>query len=255
MKKETQCSIFTSATLMVVTLSIVSIAFATAQTTGQAKGQTEHAVALLTRYEVKDEHPTQLRKAMGDYVLHSLNDESNIMCEAYYEQDNQSVLWLIERWNSYAALNKFRESNYANVMKSFEEETLVKTTRRFIRDLEPLSKSQWRRNATVNDDQRVIMLFVDAKNGTEQHFKDLYHVAMPHFRGEPGVITYQLSQLEDEATQFVTFEKFRSDEAFQYHLKFPPIKPVIAFLNSSIKKQPFQDGLHTLIEFAPLIRE
>ncbi len=62
------------------------------------------------------------------------------------------------------------------------------------------------------------MLFVDAKAGTEANFKDVYHTAMPKFRSEPGVITYQLSQLEEDATQFVTFEKFRSNEAFQFHL-------------------------------------
>jgi quinol monooxygenase YgiN len=78
---------------------------------------------------------------------------------------------------------------------------------------------------------------------------------MPQFRSEDGVVTYQLSQLEDDSTQFVTYEKFRSNEAFQFHLNFPPIRPVIDYLNTSIKKQPFQDGIHNLIEFAPLTRE
>lgn len=68
-------------------------------------------------------------------------------------------------------------------------------------------------------------------------------------------MTYQLSQFKEDSTQFVTFEKFRSNDAFQYHLKFPPIQPVIDYLNMSIKKQPFQDGIHNLIEFAPLSRE
>jgi quinol monooxygenase YgiN len=74
---------------------------------------------------------------------------------------------------------------------------------------------------------------------------------MPQFRSEPGVINYQLSQLQEDSTRFVTYEKFRSEDAFQYHLNFPPIQPVIDYLNSSIKKQPFQTGLHRLIEFAP----
>ncbi len=99
------------------------------------------------------------------------------------------------------------------------------------------------------------MLFVDAKQGTQHDFKAIYHKAMPQFRSEPGVVTYQLSEIEGDETKFVTYEKFRSDEAFQYHLKFPPIQPVIDYLNTSIKKPPFQDGIHNLIEFAPLTRE
>ena len=94
------------------------------------------------------------------------------------------------------------------------------------------------------------MLFVDSKVGTEANFKAVYHRAMPQFRSEPGVINYQLSQLEEDSSQFVTYEKFRNEDAFQYHLKFPPIQPVIDYLNTSIKKQPFQTGLHRLIEFA-----
>jgi len=78
---------------------------------------------------------------------------------------------------------------------------------------------------------------------------------MPQFRSEPGVINYQLSQLEEDGTQFVTYEKFRNEDAFQYHLNFPPIQPVIDYLNTSIKKQPFETGLHRLIEFAPVIRQ
>ena len=99
------------------------------------------------------------------------------------------------------------------------------------------------------------MLFVDSKEGTQEEFKATSHVAMPKFRSEPGVVTYQLSQVQGNDTKFVTFEKFRSQEAFQYHLNFPPIKPVIDYLQTSIKKQPFQSGLHRLIEFAPMTRE
>jgi len=99
------------------------------------------------------------------------------------------------------------------------------------------------------------MLFVDSKEGTQAEFKQTYHVAMPQFRSEPGVVTYQLSQVAGDDTKFVTFEKFRSPASFQYHLNFPPIQPVIDYLQTSIKQQPFQRGLHTLIEFAPLTRE
>lgn len=41
------------------------------------------------------------------------------------------------------------------------------------------------KNFKKEDNQLVIMLFVDGKKGTEQHFKDTYHIAMPQFRSEP----------------------------------------------------------------------
>lgn len=216
----------------------------------------QQAVASLTRYEVKPGYQEPFRKAVADYVSYSIAIESNIMAEAYYEKENPSILWVIERWDSNSAWMKAKSNAQSNGVNRLAEMALVKPLKTIqIKDLEPISKQQWRRTANKADSQLTIMLFVDAKVGTQETFKDVYHIAMPQFRSERGVVTYQLSQLEEDDTQFVTYEKFRSNEAFQYHLNFPPIKPVIDYLNSSIKKPPFQDGIHNLIEFAPLIRE
>lgn len=218
--------------------------------------QQQQAVARLTRYEVKPEYQDQFKKAIKDYVSYAIEIESNIMAEAYYERENPSILWITERWGSIEEWLKAKSNTQSQAVSRLAEMALQTPIKSIsIKDLETLSKQQWRKTANVADSQLTIMLFVDAKAGTQQRFKDVYHVAMPQFRSEPGVITYQLSQLEEDDTQFVTYEKFRSNAAFQYHLNFPPIQPVIDYLNSSIKKQPFQDGLHNLIEFAPLIRQ
>ncbi|MBT1687628.1 putative quinol monooxygenase [Dawidia soli] len=212
--------------------------------------------ARLTRYDVKPDYQTAFRNVVRDYVSHSLGRESNVLSEAYYEQEDPSVLWIIERWIDKVALEKAGKSVESRAIESLAKTALLKPAKRIdVKDLEPLSKQQWRSVVRKTDDPITVMLFVDAKAGTEQKFMAVYHTAMPQFRREPGVIAYQLSQLEGDSTQFVTYEKFRSEDAFQYHLKFPPIQPVIDYLHTSIKKQPFQAGLHKLIEFAPLTRE
>jgi len=213
-------------------------------------------IAKLTMYEVPENASEQFRKALKDYVTASLSSKENIMAEAFYEQDKPNILWLIERWNGKKNLEDFGKKTQAKALQSLTEKSL-KTSPKiyYVKDLEPLTKEQWRKTSKKEDNQLVIMLFVDGKKGTEQNFKDTYHIAMPQFRSEPGVVTYQLSEIEGDETQFVTYEKFRSNDAFQYHLNFPPIKPVIEYLETSIKKPPFQNGLHNLIEFAPLTRE
>lgn len=214
------------------------------------------AVSRLIRYEVKPGFLKEFREALSDYVLHALSIENNIMAEAYYEQEQPSVLWIIERWSSSNALDSIgREASFKTI-KLLSRKALKQPARVIhVKDLEPISKQEWRSAANAADSPLTIMLFVDAKAGTQDTFRSVYHIAMPLFRSEPGVVTYQLSQLEEDDTQFVTYEKFRSNDAFQYHLSFPPIQPVIDYLHTSIKKQPFQDGLHKLIEFAPLTRE
>ncbi|NII27585.1 antibiotic biosynthesis monooxygenase [Pseudoflavitalea sp. X16] len=209
-------------------------------------------VTVLTRYEVKKGYKKKFRKLLRKYVRQAIADKRNIMAEAYYEQENPSILWVIERWDSKSGLETRRNGAKFKLIKLLAEKKLVQPAKTiYVKDLEPISKKEWRREPEEEDKPITIMLFVDSKAGTEGAFKDVYHRAMPQFRGEPGVINYQLSQLEEDSTQFVTYEKFRSEDAFQYHLSFPPIQPVIDYLNTSIKKQPFQTGLHRLIAFAP----
>jgi quinol monooxygenase YgiN len=216
----------------------------------QAKTQ-DVPVAKLTRFELKQTYQGQFKNVISKYVKKALLDQDNIMAEAYYEKENPSVIWLIERWNDRKGLKKFDKTIEASAKIALTKPVQVY----FVKDLEPLSKLQWRKTAKTLDQPITIMLFVNAKKGTQQDFKNIYHQAMPQFRSEPGVVTYQLSEIEGDDTQFVTYEKFRSEEAFQYHLKFPPIQPVIDYLNTSIKRPPFQNGIHNLIEFAPLKRE
>lgn len=212
----------------------------------------EEAVAVLTRFDVKQGHLGKIKKLITKYVKQANKRSDNIMAEAFYEQEHPSVLWIIERWTNREALNKSRMDKKFRLIQSSALAKLVQSpVSTYITDLEPVSKEQWRIRAGQADQPLTIMLFVDSKPGTEKSFRSVYHTAMPQFRSEPGVINYQLSQLNDDSTRFVTYEKFRNEEAFQYHLKFPPIQPVIDYLNTSIKKQPFQAGLHRLIEFAP----
>lgn len=203
------------------------------------------ATAKITHFEVPENQLTRFRQVLKAYITQANAATKNIMAEAYTERDKPSSLWLIERWESKPDYEVFRKSAAAKKLAELAKPAAEMN----IQDLGPLSKSEWKRLPAKEDNPIVIMLFVDSKPGTLETFKTIYHTAMPSFRSEPGVITYQFSQSNDDNETFITFEKFRSDEAFQYHLNFPPIQPVIDYLNTSIKEQPFQKGLHTLIQF------
>lgn len=211
--------------------------------------------ARLTKYIVE---PAEIgfRSALSNYVHQAIVREANIMAEAYYEQNDTSVLWLIERWNNPDEWLQFHKGAAAKTLNDLAKVALkIDPEVTHVKDLEPLTKTQWRKAARKDDRPLTVMLFVDAKPGTQKSFQDIYHTAMPLFRGEAGVVTHQLSQLIADDTKFVTFEKFRDEAAFQFHLKFPPIQPVIDYLQKDIKNPPFQNGLHNLIEFAPSTRE
>ena len=206
----------------------------------------------LTQYHVKPSFREKFRQALSSYISSSLKAAGNIMAEAYYEETAPSILWLIERWSDRSFLDKNDGSPAAkNIMALTKDGLESPADVFFVQDLEPLPKAAYRKMPRAGDHPLTIMLFVDAKEGTEDNFKSLYHTAMPAFRNEPGVIAYQLSQVSADKTKFITYEKFRSQEAFQAHLKIPAVEPVIQYLRTSIKAPPFEKGLHRLVGFAP----
>jgi len=220
------------------------------------RSDNSNVAARLICYEVKPEFQEVFRKSISEYILYSRRKAGNILSEAYHEQYRPSMLWIIERWDNLSELDKISRSHQYKTIDSLSKiGTLQAPKTMYVKDLEPLSKERWRSKANKEDRPITIMLFVDSKQGTENEFRKVYHSAMPPFRAEVGVINYQLSRFEDDSSRFVTYEKFRNEDAFKYHLNFPPIKPVIEYLNTSIKVQPFQTGLHRLVEFVPMMRE
>lgn len=203
---------------------------------------------VITRYEIPEDAKEQITKALNTYVRQALGNENNIMAEVFQEQDHPSVLWLLERWNNKDEFEEFSQRTQVKETLKLPKTRFIQPVKTYyLKDLAPLSKSEWRKAPAKDDNPIVIMLFVDSKKGTENNFTKLYDTAMPIFRSEPGVITYGLSQFENDSTQFVTYEKFRNEDAFKYHLNFPPIQPILNYLNTSIKRHPFQTGLHRLV--------
>lgn len=212
------------------------------------------AIVKLTKYPLKAGHGGQVHSVLEKYVLTALKQKDNLMAEAYYERENPDILWLIERWKSKNSYDHSRSTEaFRNLTAIIPEHLQDSVEMSTYRDLEPLSQSAWRKQPNDTDKSFTVMLFVDALAGTQDEFISRYHVAMPKFRTEKGVVTYGLSQNIDDQTKFITYEKFRNEEAFQFHLKFEPVKPVLDFLEHSIKKPPFQNGIHNLILFSPKI--
>lgn len=249
MNSKTFLSLYSLTFLFVLSMMIACTNASEPKNSKESKQKTS---AILTKYSIKKDYQEPFYKALNDYIAQALVSNNNIMAEAYYEESDSLTLWIIERWENKDGFDKIRQDSHFKAIISLTENALLNPAQTInVTDLEPVSKAQWRSLAAKDDKPLTIMLFVDAKPGTENNFKSVYHTAMPQFRSEPGVINYQLSQLENDSTQFVTYEKFRSEAAFQYHLHFPPIQPVIDYLNTSIKKPPFQSGLHRLIMLAP----
>jgi quinol monooxygenase YgiN len=111
---------------------------------GNPLSANDEDVTVLTRYEVKKGCKKKFRKVLRMYVQLAVTDKNNIMAEGYYEQENSSIFWVIERWDNKRGLEKMRVE--FKLAKLLADKKLVQPAKViYVKDLEPISKEEWRR--------------------------------------------------------------------------------------------------------------
>ncbi|PSL23351.1 quinol monooxygenase YgiN [Chitinophaga ginsengisoli] len=210
----------------------------------------DNAIAVvLKQYQVKTFWQNKIGEVLSAYVLSSGRAPGNIMAEAYYEQGDAAIIWVIERWSNEAFYKMNSKSAAAKMVNGLAELGLAELVEIvFLEDLEGIS-----REAPRDDDQPLtIMLLADLKAGTEDRFRSINQEMISAFRKESGLLVFTLSRMVHHKTRFVIYKKFRNLNAFQHHLKDPAVQPVLEFLQTAVKEPPFEKGYHHLIQLAPL---
>lgn len=216
----------------------------------QASGNS--ITVVLTQYHVKTSFQDRFLEALSGYVFSSINATGNIMAEAYYEKGDVSVIWTIERWSNRASYINNRKTTAAKEVSVLRKNGLVSPVETiFMKDLLFFSKETTRNMPKAYGQPITVMLFIEVKAGVENYFNSINEVIFSVFLNEPGVLIFQFSRVLYCKTRFIVFKKFRDWDAFRYHLENPALKPVIKFLQTSIKEPPFEKGYHLLIQFAP----
>ncbi|SHN42382.1 putative quinol monooxygenase [Chitinophaga sp. CF418] len=206
------------------------------------KGQT----IVLTQYHIKNSYRDEFLEVLERYAFSSLQATGNAMAEAYYERGDSCIMWMIERWSSPDFYKKNKRTTAAKAVGALVKIGMAGPVETFfLQELELFSRE-------ISRDALTIMLFVDVKAGTEEHFKSINRNIMPALQKSPGLLLFQLNQVVNHKTQFVIYKKFSNWDTFQYHLKEPALDPVMKFLQTSIKEYPFENGYHHLIQFGQL---
>lgn len=208
----------------------------------------------MSQYQAKASYHAELFQLLSEFIFSSRRAVGNIMMEGYYELGEASIMWIVERWTSEEYYMENKSSIAAKNISDLENTLVASPVETvFLTDLELLIKDD-SQNKTENGQQMSIMLFVDVQQGSEDYFMSINRDVITELRNEPGLLIFRLSQFTNDVTRFVVYKKFRNKDSFRLHLSSPAIVPVINFLQTSVKEQPFEKGYRHLIEFAPGIR-
>lgn len=215
-----------------------------------AGGTRDSPTVVLTQYHVKSFYREPFRVVLSEYIDSARRETGNITMEAYFEQGDPSIMWIIEWWDSSTSYTENARSAAAVKVSDMARAGLLSPVEKILlNDLEMITRAISREGTAPANGSITVMLLVEVNKGTEDHFRQINRVVASAFQEHPDVLKFWLSEVAGRKNRFVVYKKFRNRDAFQSHLKDPAVMPVIAFLQTSVTEPPFEKGYHHLIEF------
>ena len=84
----------------------------------------------------------------------------------------------------------------------------------------------------------IITAKVRLQSGTSEEFLDAYRWMRPLVMQDPGAILYELHCSAEDPDEFIFYERYESEEAFQYHLSTEHFKALSARIDSLMARPP-----------------
>lgn len=87
----------------------------------------------------------------------------------------------------------------------------------------------------------VVAAVVQAKKGKETELETLLKSLFPNVKQEDGVVEYVLHRSQSDPGKFFFYEKYKNQQALDYHMNTSYLKEVFHKFNSLVNGQPQVD--------------
>jgi quinol monooxygenase YgiN len=101
-----------------------------------------------------------------------------------------------------------------------------------------------------NTDGVVLMYTAKAKPGKEEELRKFLVSAVTGSRHDPGNISYELHEVEDEPGTFIFYEQWISQELLDAHIRTPALQQFVARADE-LMGYPFEAGMKRLKKLRP----
>lgn len=101
-----------------------------------------------------------------------------------------------------------------------------------------------------NKDGVIVLFSAKAKPGKEKELRDVLVSGITASRHDEGNISYEMHEVVGDATTFIFYERWISQEALDAHLATPAIQKLVAKAPELIEGN-FQDGMKHLKKLRP----
>ena len=101
-----------------------------------------------------------------------------------------------------------------------------------------------------NTDGVVLLFTAKAKPGKERELKKLFVEVVTSSRHDPGNISYELHEVEDDPSTLILYEQWISQELLDAHLKTAPLVQLQAKA-AELLEGSFEAGMQKLTKLRP----
>jgi quinol monooxygenase YgiN len=199
-------------------------------------------IVMLVTFKVKSEMRSTFKQALLDDVSNARQESGCISMVLFEAKDDPGILFLFERWQNQSALDNHFAQPYTKAVLGLAEMALTSPMQiLYVEDLVPLPVKDLQ-SSNVNPEGVDLIVLFEVKEGMDERFKEQFLNSVRHSRPELGCEAFHIHAVRGDDSKFVLYERWRNQEAFNFHLAQPYTQELFDSFGSTLVK-PVEDGL------------
>lgn len=204
-------------------------------------------VTLLVTFNTKPEFTEQFKEALLHDVQNARKESGNVTMELYQHNEKQNVFYFFERWQSKEALDEHFEKPYTKTVFELSQKALTTPMEiEYLDDFSPLPKSEMKKPLSSDNPIDLVVLF-EVKPEKIEVFEKQFEKSVIHSRPEQGNILFHIHKVKDRATNYVLYERWRNQEALDFHFAQPYTVELFEMFKTALVK-PVEEYLNFITE-------
>jgi quinol monooxygenase YgiN len=203
-------------------------------------------ITMFVTIDIKPEYQVTHTKALiDDDVLPARKEEGNLFMRVYQDKQNQNRIYLFEQWKNQDGLNTHFQTPYIEKIVKLNETALQGPFGvLFLKEIFPLSEKKQKKLAETSVSSFTLF---KVKDNMQENFIEQFESVIQKNRNEAGNLAYQLYAIIGDSTQFLLFQRWEDQKAFDTNQTQTHMKELSRSLQNTLKV-PLQNSLLPVTE-------
>ncbi|MBC7883790.1 MAG: antibiotic biosynthesis monooxygenase [Anaerolineae bacterium] len=193
-------------------------------------------ITMLVTFKTKPEMTNAFQKALLHDLVNARKELGCITMQLFVDKNDSSILFFFERWQNQSALDNHFAQTYTKAVLELAETALISPMEiLYMEDLAPLSAEGIQGSSHEEDSVDLVVIF-EVKAEGQERFKAQFLNSVKYSRPEPGCVSFHIHAVKEINSKFVLYERWRNQEAFDFHLAQSYTKELFESFSATLAK-------------------